>query len=144
MTFRLRIVIVLSLVTLALACAFAIWKVDTITSGLPGAAGSSGQTVVGPSGAPGLTVVGPSGAPGLTVVGAGGPGGGGGGAGTNGRDAQGVTVIPLPSGDPNCPSGGVRIVSVSGTSYVCNGAQGSPGPSPPPDVDPTPTPLPTP
>lgn len=101
------------------------------------------QSIVGTPGTNGQGIVGPSGAPGISIQGAGGAGGGAGANGVsvngkdgtngrdglNGRDGQSVTVTQLPAGDPNCSSnGGVRIVSVSGTSYVCNGGTGPSGP----------------
>jgi hypothetical protein len=36
-------------------------------------------------------------------------------------------VQALAQGDANCPTGGVAVTSVGGTSYVCNGANGSSG-----------------
>ena len=46
--------------------------------------------------------------------------------GTEGEAGEGVTVTPEPAG-PNCANGGIKVVSESGTSYVCNGAPGSDG-----------------
>jgi hypothetical protein len=50
-------------------------------------------------------------------------------AGTNGKDGQdgaSVTTAPEPAG-PNCTSGGSKLTSASGTSYVCNGENGRDG-----------------
>jgi collagen type I alpha len=43
--------------------------------------------------------------------------------GTNGTDGQSVTVTAEAAG-ANCANAGQKLVSVSGTSYVCNGASG--------------------
>jgi hypothetical protein len=43
--------------------------------------------------------------------------------GTNGTDGQSVTVTAEAAG-ANCANAGQKLVSVSGTSYVCNGAGG--------------------
>ena len=61
-----------------------------------------------------------------------GPAGSNGSNGTNGgnggpgNDGQSVTVTNEPAG-ANCATGGKKLVSVSGTSYVCNGAAGGAG-----------------
>jgi hypothetical protein len=46
--------------------------------------------------------------------------------GSNGSNGQSVTVTVEPAG-ANCANGGFKLVSFSGTSYVCNGAPGSTG-----------------
>lgn len=48
--------------------------------------------------------------------------------GSQGAAGQSVIGSSEPAG-ANCASGGVRLVSASGTAFVCNGAQGSPGQS---------------
>ena len=48
-------------------------------------------------------------------------------AGPPGADGTGVTSTALTSGDPNCADGGSAFLSVSGTTYACNGADGSDG-----------------
>jgi hypothetical protein len=47
-----------------------------------------------------------------------------GATGAAGADGQSVTVASEPLG-ANCPSGGVKLTSVSGTNYVCDGAGAS-------------------
>lgn len=47
-------------------------------------------------------------------------------AGPAGPAGQSVVTASEPPG-ANCPAGGVKFVSVSGTEYVCNGAAGAPG-----------------
>jgi len=75
----------------------------------------------GPAGSPG-----PQGLPGA-------PGAAGkdGVPGTPGKDGQSVTGTPFgpgeePAGEPCEGRGGAKLVSVSGTSYLCNGEEGSP------------------
>ena len=46
--------------------------------------------------------------------------------GTNGSDGQSVTSAPEPAG-AHCTNGGSSFSSVSGTTYACNGADGSSG-----------------
>ncbi len=46
--------------------------------------------------------------------------------GPQGEPGQGVTATPEPAG-ANCTYGGVKVVSESGTQYVCNGAPGAAG-----------------
>jgi hypothetical protein len=46
--------------------------------------------------------------------------------GEDGEDGEGVTVTPEPPG-ANCPNGGVKVESSSGTEYVCNGEDGEDG-----------------
>ena len=46
--------------------------------------------------------------------------------GTNGTNGQSVTVTNENPGG-NCTEGGKKLVSVSGTTYVCNGEEGTPG-----------------
>jgi|SRR5690242_12676612 len=47
--------------------------------------------------------------------------------GDTGDAGQGVTTISLAPGDLNCPNGGTRLTSASGTTYACNGSDGAPG-----------------
>jgi hypothetical protein len=49
-----------------------------------------------------------------------------GAAGSNGTNGQSVTVTAESAG-ANCTYGGEKLVSVSGTAYVCNGASGANG-----------------
>jgi hypothetical protein len=74
--------------------------------------GKPGKT--GKPGAPGGT--GPAGAPGSA--------GKDGTNGTNGKDGQSVTTTPATPAE--CPEGGVKLTSASGTTKVCNGSDGSP------------------
>jgi hypothetical protein len=100
--------------------------------GLNGAAGKDGipgaPGPVGPSGIPGLQGLagapgrdgaqGPAGAPGRDGAQgpAGAPGSGGGSA---------IAIVSLPSGDPNCPSGGTKFIAAdSSQSFACNGSKG--------------------
>ncbi len=83
-----------------------------VCNGLRGDAG-----VAGPTGATGST--GPAGALGPT-----GPAGPVGATGPTGTAGQSVTTLAEAPG-ANCPSGGVRLTSASGTAYVCNGSSGS-------------------
>lgn len=53
-----------------------------------------------------------------------GPKGDDGGTGNAGSDGQSVTVTAEGSG-ANCTYGGQKLVGVSGTSYICNGAPGT-------------------
>lgn len=46
--------------------------------------------------------------------------------GSEGEPGEGVTVTTEPPG-PNCAHGGIKVVSESGTTYVCNGAPGADG-----------------
>jgi hypothetical protein len=39
-----------------------------------------------------------------------------------------VTTAALAVGDANCPTGGIAVTAVSGTTDVCNGARGAQGP----------------
>jgi hypothetical protein len=79
---------------------------DPGPKGATGAAGPKGDA--GAAGAKGDT-----GAPGAK-----------GDTGAPGADGQSVTVASEPLG-ANCPSGGVKLTSVSGTNYVCDGAGAS-------------------
>jgi len=80
--------------------------------GAPGPVGSSG-----PAGAPGLP--GKDGTPGRN--GAPGPAGSSGSSTTGGA----IAIVSLPTGDPNCPSGGTKFVASDGSeSYACNGSKG--------------------
>ena len=47
--------------------------------------------------------------------------------GTNGVDGTSVASSTLAVGDAHCPNGGAQFVSVSGTTYACNGANGLSG-----------------
>jgi len=76
--------------------------------GEPGPAGTMGDP--GPAGPPGPT--GPMGDPGTM--------------GNMGSAGESVTVGAEPAG-ANCANGGVKMVSSSGTAYVCNGANGANG-----------------
>jgi hypothetical protein len=49
-------------------------------------------------------------------------------AGPQGTPGQSVVGSSEPAGS-NCSAGGVRLVSASGSAFVCNGAQGTPGQS---------------
>jgi len=86
--------------------------------GLDGAAGARGSDgAPGPTGATGATgQVGPAGATGAT--GAAGP------TGASGPAGQSVTAAAEPVG-ANCPTGGVKYTSASGSHYVCNGTSES-------------------
>lgn len=81
--------------------------------GLDGAAGARGSDgAPGPAGATGAAgQVGPAGAPGAT-----GPAGP---TGASGPAGQSVTAAAEPVG-ANCPAGGVKYTSASGSHYVCN------------------------
>ena len=48
-------------------------------------------------------------------------------AGGKGDDGISVTSTPLGTGDANCPNGGSSFTSVSGTTFACNGANGTSG-----------------
>lgn len=78
--------------------------------GLPGPAGTRGET--GPQG-----VAGPQGPKG--DAGGAGPQGPVGPVGLQGPAGRGVTIVPLPPGDPSCPAGGVAVSAEGGTAYVC-------------------------
>jgi Collagen triple helix repeat (20 copies) len=82
--------------------------------GLSGPAGPQGpKGDVGPAGPQGPAGTnGMDGAPGAP-----------GAAGKDGKDGTSVTVSDEPAG-ANCANGGAKLVSVSGTTYVCNGANG--------------------
>jgi Collagen triple helix repeat (20 copies) len=86
-------------------------KGDPGTAGTPGAPGAPG--VKGDKGDQGIP-----GQPGQ--------------AGTNGTDGSNgasPTVTQLPTGDPNCPTGGAAITDIANTTaYVCNGQDGTNGP----------------
>lgn len=90
-----------------------------IVAGPPGPVGPTGQVVV-VSTVDGGTIVIDGGV--AIVAGPVGP------QGVQGIAGQSVVGSSEPAGT-NCASGGVRLVSASGTAYVCNGAQGSPGQS---------------
>jgi Collagen triple helix repeat (20 copies) len=83
-------------------------KIAKKYAGKPGAPGANG--VNGSNGAPGAK--GEAGAPGAN--------------GTNGTNGQSVAVTSEAPG-VNCIEGGNKLVSVSGTSYVCNGEEGANG-----------------
>jgi len=59
--------------------------------------------------------------------GANGSDGANGAQGPKGADGMNVQATPLATGDPNCPTGGVKLQAASSTAYVCNGAQGAQG-----------------
>jgi hypothetical protein len=80
--------------------------------GKPGKAGVAGAQ--GPAGPVGPAGVG--GAKGET-----------GGSGSDGANGVSVTATAASSGE--CKAGGVKLVSVSGATKVCNGAKGEPGPA---------------
>jgi len=88
-----------------------------------GPRGPKGATgPAGPAGAQGPT--GPAGAKGDT--GSAGANGTNGSIGTSGTPGQSVTSVVEPPG-VNCAEGGLKLTSVSGTQYVCNGAEGAAG-----------------
>ena len=68
---------------------------------------------IGPTGPQGIQ--GPQGPAGAT-----GPAGPAGATGTQGADGTSVTVDALPSGDPNCIYGGVKLTSVAGPQFLCD------------------------
>ncbi|GAB4013064.1 hypothetical protein [Nocardioides ultimimeridianus] len=87
-----------------------------------GATGPAGPTgLAGPTGAKG-----DAGATGLT--GPAGPKGDIGAQGVPGANGTSVTSTSEPAGT-NCPNGGAKFVSASGTTYACNGAKGADGAS---------------
>jgi hypothetical protein len=89
--------------------------------GPTGSVGATGAT--GPQGAAGPAgVQGPQG-----VAGAVGPQGATGPVGATGTAGISVVATALPPGDPNCPTGGTRLVNGGTTTYVCNGAVGTTG-----------------
>lgn len=90
-----------------------------IVAGPPGAAGPPGQVVV-VSTVDGGTIVVDGGV--AIVAGPAGP------QGAPGVAGQSVVGSSEPVGT-NCAAGGVRLVSASGTAYVCNGAPGAAGQS---------------
>ena len=97
------------LVSLLLACSG--------SQGPQGEPGPRGET--GPRGDTGPA--GPAGAPGTPGdKGDQGPQGDTGAPGANGAPGQSVSVTAEPPGS-NCPAGGQKLISASGTSYVCNG-----------------------
>jgi hypothetical protein len=78
-------------------------------AGPQGPQGPAGpQGAMGPQGPAGPT--GEQGPPGIT--------------GPNGAD---VTVFPLAVGSSECSTGGLQVVSITGTNTICNGAEGPPG-----------------
>jgi hypothetical protein len=102
--------------------------------GAPGTAGADGKDgapgATGPTGPSGPTgPAGADGAPGTDgAPGANGVDGADGADGADGEDgADGVSVVStsLPAGDANCPHGGSKLVAATGTTYACNGADGS-------------------
>ncbi len=94
---------------------------------------------IGPQGAMGLTgPQGPAGAMGATglqgpmgLTGPQGPAGANGATGPQGpAGANGVSVTgSIEPAGLNCPAGGMKYTSATGTSYVCNGAIGPQGPA---------------
>lgn len=96
-----------------------------------GKATASAKAKRGPRGPKGATgPAGPAGPAGPQgPAGANGKDGANGTNGTNGNDGadgQSVTVTNEPAG-ANCANGGKKLVSASGTSYVCNGTNGTTG-----------------
>jgi hypothetical protein len=83
-------------------------KQEAKKAGKPGAPGAPGAA--GP--------VGP--------VGPAGPTGTAGQQGAEGEDGKGVTSVAATSGE--CPEGGVKLTSASGTTTICNGEEGPEGP----------------
>lgn len=94
--------------------------VNYLCGGAPGAVGPRG--LVGPAGPQGIT--GATGA--LGAAGSIGPAGAAGTTGATGAGGQSVTGSSEAIGT-NCPTGGHKYVSSSGTAYVCNGATGPTG-----------------
>ncbi len=47
--------------------------------------------------------------------------------GEKGKDGESVSIIPLSSGDANCPSGGAKFTNGSGSAFACDGTGGSGG-----------------
>jgi hypothetical protein len=108
--------------------------------GAPGPAGERGATgpagrdgvdgATGPAGPPGPTtgIPGPAGPTGPTgptgPAGPAGPTGQTGATGAAGAAGQSVTAAAESAG-ANCPAGGVKYTSASGTNYVCNGSPDS-------------------
>jgi hypothetical protein len=83
----------------------------------------------GPAGQAGLQgAKGDAGANGPTGAnGAAGANGSNGKDGKDGKAGEGVTIIPLSSGDANCPNGGTKFTNQAGSSYACNGTGGTGG-----------------
>jgi hypothetical protein len=73
-----------------------------------------------------IGAVGPQGPPG--APGTPGPPGAPGASGAPGANGISVTVAAVSSGDAHCPTGGALVTGASGSTYVCNGAQGPAGP----------------
>ncbi len=98
-------------------------------AGAPGPAGATGAT--GAQGQPGPTgLTGTTGATG--PAGPAGPIGPTGATGPQGLPGAGATVATLPTGDANCPLGGLQVTDGSGhMAYACNGAPGATGASGP-------------
>lgn len=44
--------------------------------------------------------------------------------GKDGADGEGVTIIHLDKGDPNCPEGGTKLLNNKGEGFACNGTSG--------------------
>jgi hypothetical protein len=105
-------------------------------TGQQGAQGPIGATgpvgPVGPSGPQGdkgdTGPTGPAGPKGDTGdPGPAGPVGPPGADGAPGKDGASVTSTSLNTGDPNCPNGGSAFTSTNGTTYACNGKDGTSG-----------------
>jgi hypothetical protein len=47
--------------------------------------------------------------------------------GEDGKNGESVTIIPLTSGDANCPDGGAKFTNQTATGYACNGKGGGDG-----------------
>ena len=98
-------------------------------NGVAGAAGAAGANgAAGAAGANGAAgVAGVAGANGVAgVAGANGVAGVGGINGVAGVAGSSVAVVNLEVDDPNCPLGGTKFISSTGTiSYACNGGAGA-------------------
>jgi hypothetical protein len=93
-------------------------EVKTIAKQFAGKNGAQGP--VGSAGAPGA-----KGDPG--AAGTDGKDGENGKDGEKGKPGESVNIIPLPSGDTNCPGGGAKFTNLSGSAFACNGSGGSGG-----------------
>jgi pilus assembly protein FimV len=117
---------VISVIALVFAMLGGAYAANNSASG--GKATASAKAKKGPRGPKGATgpagpagPAGPQGAKGDT-----GAAGSNGTAGSPGSAGQGVTVADESPG-ANCINGGQKLTSASGTDYVCNGEQGTPG-----------------
>jgi hypothetical protein len=113
---------VISVIALVFAMFGGAYAANNSASG--GKATASAKAKKGPRGPKGATgPAGPAGPQGPT--GAQGPKGDAGAAGSNGSNGVGVTSAPASAEE--CPSGGTKFTSASGTSHVCNGEAASGG-----------------